>query len=125
MKFLVIKNSQGGACGGNHLKWSFTTIFSMEIFNDFISSRCPKNFFKLATGLTQDPNLTCIDLHNKIFKTSPLDTKHKLSVNKTFRTRTEHLLNVLCTFNLHPVPKKWWHMKKLQTFNFCRVSTDK
>ena len=34
----------------------------------------------------------------------PLDTGRKLKVHKTFRRRPGRLLNVLCTFNLHPVP---------------------
>ena len=34
---------------------------------------------------------------------NPVDTGRKLKVNKTFRRRPGHLLNVLCTFNLHPV----------------------
>ena len=33
----------------------------------------------------------------------PLDTGCKLNVHKTFRGRPGRLLNVLCTFNLHPV----------------------
>ena len=34
---------------------------------------------------------------------NPVDTGRKLNVHKTFRRRPGHLLNVLCTFNLHPV----------------------
>ena len=34
----------------------------------------------------------------------PVDTGRKLNVHKTFRRRPESLLNVLCTFNLRPVP---------------------
>ena len=71
----------------------------------------PNNFFKTATGLTQRPNSAYIDVHNKIFRTSPLDTEHTMNVNKTFKTQTERLLNVLCIFNLHPVSKAWWNMK--------------
>ena len=33
----------------------------------------------------------------------PVDTGRKLNVHKTFRRRPGRLLNVLCTFNLHPV----------------------
>ena len=33
----------------------------------------------------------------------PVDTGPKFNVHKTFRRRPEHLLNVLCTFNLRPV----------------------
>ena len=33
----------------------------------------------------------------------PLDTRLKLNVLKTFRRRPGHLLNVLRTFNLHPI----------------------
>ena len=32
-----------------------------------------------------------------------VDTGRKLNVHKTFRTRPERLLNVLCTFSLRPV----------------------
>ena len=35
-------------------------------------------------------------------KSYPLDTGRKLNVHKTFRRRPGRLLNVLCTFNLHP-----------------------
>ena len=34
---------------------------------------------------------------------NPVDTGRKLNVQKTFRRRPGRLLNVLCTFNLHPV----------------------
>ena len=34
---------------------------------------------------------------------APVDTGRKLNVHKTFRRRPGSLLNVLCTFNLHPV----------------------
>ena len=33
----------------------------------------------------------------------PVDTGRKLNVHKTFKRRPEHLLNVLCSFNLRPV----------------------
>ena len=33
----------------------------------------------------------------------PVDKRRKLNVHKTFRGRPGPLLNVLCTFNLHPV----------------------
>ena len=33
----------------------------------------------------------------------PVDTERKLNVYKTFRRRPVRPLNVLCTFNLHPV----------------------
>ena len=33
----------------------------------------------------------------------PVVTGRKLNVHKTFRKRPGRLLNVLCTFNLHPV----------------------
>ena len=35
----------------------------------------------------------------------PLDTGRKLNVHKTFRRCPGRLLNVLCAFNLRPVPK--------------------
>ena len=34
----------------------------------------------------------------------PLDTGLKLNAHKTFRILPGHLLNVLCMFNLRPVP---------------------
>ena len=36
-----------------------------------------------------------------------LDTGRKLNAHKTFRRRPGCLLNVLCTFNLHPVSRGW------------------
>ena len=33
----------------------------------------------------------------------PVDTGRKLNLHKTFRRRPGRLLNVLCTFHLHPV----------------------
>ena len=36
---------------------------------------------------------------------TPLDTGRKLIVHKTFRRRPGHLLNVMFTFNLHPVAR--------------------
>ena len=38
-----------------------------------------------------------------VFNSYPVDTGHKLDVNKTFRRRPVRLLNVLCTSNLRPV----------------------
>ena len=38
-----------------------------------------------------------------IYSTYPVNTERKLNVHKTFRRRPGRLLNVLCTFNLHPV----------------------
>ena len=35
----------------------------------------------------------------------PLNTRRKLNVSKTFSKRPERLLNVLCGFSLHPVPR--------------------
>ena len=34
---------------------------------------------------------------------NPVDTGRKLNVHKTFRRRPGRLLNLLCTFNVHPV----------------------
>ena len=36
-------------------------------------------------------------------ETIPIETGRKLNVHKTFRSRPERLLNVLCTFSLRPV----------------------
>ena len=38
------------------------------------------------------------------FNMKPVDTGCKLNVHKAFRRRPGRLLNVLCTFNLRPVP---------------------
>ena len=35
------------------------------------------------------------------------DTERKLIVHKTFRRRSRGLLNVLCTFNLRPVSRRY------------------
>ena len=46
--------------------------------------------------------------HSWIFicvSTYPLDTGRKLNVHKMFIRRPGRLLNVLCTFSLHPVPR--------------------
>ena len=46
--------------------------------------------------------------HSWIFicvNTYPLDTGRKLNVHKMFIWRPGRLLNVICTFNLHPVPR--------------------
>ena len=41
----------------------------------------------------------------------PLDTGRKLNVHNTFRRRPGRLLNVLCTFNVRPVPGEWaWRL---------------
>ena len=37
-----------------------------------------------------------------------VDTRCKLNVHKTFRTRPERLLNVLCTFNLRLLSVEFW-----------------
>ena len=34
---------------------------------------------------------------------NPVDTGRKLNIHKAFRRRSGRLLNILCTFNLHPV----------------------
>ena len=41
--------------------------------------------------------------HNLRDLGNPVDAGRKLNAHKTFRRRPGHLLNVLCTFNLHPV----------------------
>ena len=43
-------------------------------------------------------------LISHIILENPVDTGRKLNVHKTFRRRPGRLLNVLCTFNLRPVP---------------------
>ena len=43
----------------------------------------------------------CIQVLNQRI---PVDTGRKQNVQKTFRRRPGRLLNVLCTFNLRPVP---------------------
>ena len=39
-----------------------------------------------------------------ICQITPVDTGRKLNVHKTFRRRPGRLLNILCAFNLRPVP---------------------
>ena len=44
------------------------------------------------------------DLKMKLMSVNyPVDTGRELNVHKAFRRRPGSLLNVLCTFNLHPV----------------------
>ena len=38
-----------------------------------------------------------------VLLTNPVDTGRKLNVHKMFKRRSGRLLNVLCTFSLHPV----------------------
>ena len=38
----------------------------------------------------------------------PVGTGRKLNVHKTFRRRPGRLLNILCTFSLHPVPTRYF-----------------
>ena len=46
----------------------------------------------------------CVISNQSTSKNHPVDTGRKLNVHKTFRRRPGHLLNVLCTLNLRPVP---------------------
>ena len=53
---------------------------------------------------------------NQVSQKYLVDTGCKLNVHKTFRRRPGRLLNVLCAFNLRPVPRwyteqirKWYH----------------
>ena len=48
----------------------------------------------------------------KFYFYPPLDTRHKLSVHKTFRRRAGSLLNVLSAFNLRIVSRGIELMKK-------------
>ena len=45
--------------------------------------------------------------HNRFLLKSicPVDKGRKLNAHKTFRRRPGRLLNVLCAFNLRPVPR--------------------
>ena len=53
-------------------------------------------------GFIKELNWICYALS----KQHPVDTGRKLNVHKTFRRRPGRLLNVLCTFNLRPVPTR-------------------
>ena len=59
-------------------------------------------FLKISKNLSHAP----VRYHSFVSKpvVSPADTVRKLNVHKTFRGRPGRLLNVLCTFNLRPVP---------------------
>ena len=46
-----------------------------------------------------------IDYSKNNYNPHLLDTERKLNVHKMFRRRPGRLLNVLCTFNLHPVSR--------------------
>ena len=50
------------------------------------------------------------DLYEKV-AILPVNTGRKLKVNKTFRRRSGHLLNVLCTFNLRAVSTGLWRSR--------------
>ena len=58
-----------------------------------LSTFCP-NYFFVFKNLNRLIPLSAVVL---------VDTGRKLNVHKTFRRRTGHLLNVLCTSNLRPV----------------------
>ena len=55
-------------------------------------------------------------IHSKVLMLVivPVGTGRKLNVHKTFRGHPGRLLNVLCTFNLRPVPTGVWVMVNLQ-----------
>ena len=46
----------------------------------------------------------------------PVGTGLKLNVHKTFRRHPGRLLNVLCMFNLRPVPTGGRHVKMLEDY---------
>ena len=47
---------------------------------------------------------------------SPVDTRRKLNVHKTFRRRPGHLLNVVRTFNLRPVSANMvFHLTRVES----------
>ena len=51
---------------------------------------------------------------------SPVDTRRKKNVHKTFRRRPGRLLNVLCTFNLRPVSTGRCDMLKINIFHYVK-----
>ena len=57
---------------------------------------CPKFSYLFSLSMGDQ----CFNEKNLGF---PVDTGHNLNVHKTFRRHPGRLLNVLCTFNLHPV----------------------
>ena len=67
-------------------------------WGDFI----PQMLEKRQRGTNAKPFLSLLD-PSTVTGCYPVDTRRKLNVNKTFRRRPGHLLNVLCTFNLRPV----------------------
>ena len=50
-----------------------------------------------------------------------VDTGRKLNLHKTFRRRLERLLNVLCTFNLRPVPTRMTKTTMYSLVSFFRL----
>ena len=56
-----------------------------------------------------------MNLHFLIF---PVDTGRKLNVQKVFRKRPGHLLNVLCTFNLRPVSTGLGKLTEMNCYSF-------
>ena len=54
----------------------------------------------------------CWNFSKSVMIFCPVDTGRKLNVHKTFRRRPGRILNVLCTFNLHPVSTGWDYLIK-------------
>ena len=50
------------------------------------------------------------DTEGEVLANYPVDTGRKLNAHKTFRRRPGRRLNVLCTFNLRPVPVRYTYM---------------
>ena len=68
--------------------------------NQLIDLRYQKPFGRYLQTLVNSKKIPIIP---PLIPYYPVDTGRKLNVHKTFRRRPGRLLNVLCTFNLHPV----------------------
>ena len=64
----------------------------------------PKNLSFSFLAFDMKSAILSKDLKMKLMSVNyPVDTGRELNVHKAFRRRPGSLLNVLCTFNLHPV----------------------
>ena len=82
--------------------WCFCHFHFFEYFskeNQRLQNQRLHNY--LFIFLYVEENATIFFWQGIVF---PVGTGRKLNVHKTFRRRPDHLLNVLCTFNLRTVP---------------------
>ena len=100
---------------GKHLYWSLLlkkflkryskTGFSCEYYEIFNNTYFGEHLQMASSRIVLSrKNRQPRRLHSFFIRTSPVDTRRKLNVDKTFRRCLGRLLNVLCTFNLRIVP---------------------